>query len=457
MGIESSRNNIIKNRNELAITLKRQKAIAILEAGISRVAPSVILFASVKFDEINRILSINNHHFNLSRRRVFVIGGGKATAAMARSLEHILGTINICAGVVTDKYGVVDINTEKISVELAGHPVPDDNGVKAVKVMLQLKSEYHISENDIVICLISGGGSALMPCPVDDITLEDKQKVTRVLLESGAEISEINCVRKHLSQVKGGQLGRYFSPATVISLIISDVIGNDLSVIASGPTFPDYSTFFQAITILEKYELLSQIPVSVRKYLEDGVSGMIGDTPKILDNCYNIIIGDNSLALEAMRIKATQLDLHPLVISAEQKGDTGEVAIQRAKEILNGQYSSYDTLFIGGETTPHLTGKHGQGGRNQHYVAVSSLVMEKYSRPWLVASIGTDGSDYMADVAGALVDNSTIAFIKEQNIAADIYVNNFDSYGLFSRIPGSIIRTGNTGTNVGDIMVYILG
>jgi glycerate 2-kinase len=449
--------NIIKNGDELSTTSSRHKALSILETGISRVLPSTIMLASIKFNKQKHVLSIDNHCFDLSHGRLFVIGGGKASSAMARPLEQILGVSNICAGIVIDKYGVVDINTEKVNVILAGHPVPDESGVKAVKAMLQLKSQYNISENDIVICLISGGGSALMPCPVDRITLEDKQKVTRVLLESGAEISEINCIRKHLSRVKGGQLGRYFSPATVISLILSDVIGNDLTVIASGPTFPDDSTFSQAITVLKKYKLLSKTPISVRKYLEDGVSGMLEDTPKQLDNCYNFIIGDNSLALEAMRVKALQLGLYPFVISAEQKGDTGIVALQRAEEILSGKYSGYDTLMIGGETTPRLTPKHGRGGRNQHYAAVTLSALKKYNKPWLVASVGTDGSDYMSDVAGALVDNLTLSSIKERNIIVNSYIENYDSYGLLSLVHNSFIKTGNTGTNVGDIMVYILG
>ncbi len=449
--------NIIKNWGALATTPSRHKVLSILEAGISRVLPSSIMYASVKFRKQQHLLSVSGHNYDLSSGRVFVIGGGKAATAMSHALEKILGPSSICAGIVTDKYGVVDINTKKISVVLAGHPVPDENGVRAVSSMLQLKSQYGITEGDHVICLISGGGSALLPCPADSVALEDKQQITRLLLASGAEISEINCVRKHLSKVKGGQLGRFFAPATVISLILSDVIGNDLSVIASGPTFPDNSTFDQAAAVIRKYDLSAQIPVSVRQYLEKGVSGHVADTPKSLKNCYNFIIGDNSLALAAMRIKALQLGLHPLIISAEQKGDTGEIALQRVKEILDGRYSGYDTLLIGGETTPRITGKHGQGGRNQHYAAVSLLAMEKNSHPWLVASLGTDGSDYMPDVAGALVDDSTLLKLNNKRIPLVSYIQKFDSYGLLSQVDDAIIKTGNTGTNVGDIIVYLLG
>ncbi len=449
--------SIIKNWDALATTPSRHKVLSILEAGISRVLPSSIMYASVKFRKQQHLLSVSGQNYDLSNGRVFVIGGGKAAAAMSHALEKILEPSSICAGIVTDKYGVVDINTEKISVVLAGHPVPDENGVRAVNSMLQLKSQYGITEGDYVICLISGGGSALLPCSADSVTLEDKQQITRLLLSSGAEISEINCVRKHLSKVKGGQLGRFFAPATVISLILSDVIGNDLSVIASGPTFPDNSTFDQAAAVIHKYDLSAHIPVSVCQYLEKGISGHVADTPKSLKNCYNFIIGDNSLALAAMRIKALQLGLHPLIISAEQKGDTGEIALQRVKEILDGRYSGYDTLLVGGETTPRITGKHGQGGRNQHYAAVSLLAMGKNRQPWLVASLGTDGSDYMPDVAGGLVDDSTLIKLNNKRIPIVSYIKKFDSYGLLSQVDDAIIKTGNTGTNVGDIIVYLLG
>jgi glycerate 2-kinase len=454
--MNANNGKIIRNWADIATTPARRKAAAIIEAGIRSVLPSSIMLSSVNYVPNKRVFSVMGQDFDISRGRVFVIGGGKASAAMARSFEEIIGVDNIYAGIVSDKYGGTENRTEKISVRRSGHPVPDENGIEAVQAMLQIKSRYDISQNDVVVCLISGGGSALMPCPVDDVTLEDKQQVTGLLLECGADIAEINCVRKHLSKTKGGQLGRYFSPATVISLILSDVIGNDLSVIASGPTFPDQSTFSQALKILEKYRLFPRMPQSAVDHLQKGASGLVEDTPKTLTNCHNFIIGDNSVALDAMKNKAEQLGLRPYIITAEQKGETGSVARQRADEIKAARYIGFDTLLLGGETTPKLPAERGQGGRNQHYVAVSLQEMKDYPGPWLVTSAGTDGSDFMADIAGAVGDDSTLTWLNTHAIPIDSYISKFDSYGLLSKIPGSLIKTGNTGTNVGDVVLYLL-
>jgi glycerate 2-kinase len=449
--------NIIKNRQEIITTPGRVKTAAIIESGIKSILPSSIMYSAVTGVPGRKTISVQGKEFDYTRGRLFVIGGGKASAAMARSFEDIIGIDNICAGIISDKYGSEANQTKKIHIHRASHPVPDRNGIEAVQAMLQLKSLYHISHGDIVICLISGGGSALMPCPVDNISLEDKQKTTALLLECGADIAEINCVRKHLSKVKGGRLGLYFAPATVISLILSDVIGNDLSVIASGPTYPDRSTFSQALQVLGKHALVSRIPSSVLEYLKQGAAGLVDETPKTLNNCHNFIIGDNAIALKAMKTKAEELGLKPHIITSEQRGDTGTVARERAAEIKAGRYSGLNVLLLGGETTPKLPSRHGQGGRNQHYVTVSLQEMQDYRGPWLVASVGTDGSDFMADVAGAVADETTLSRFNNCGIRIESYIDQFDSYGLLSKAPGSLIRTGNTGTNVGDVILYLLG
>jgi glycerate 2-kinase len=452
-----AKHNLIKNKIELVYTPSREKAAAIIEAGIAAVLPASIMHTSICCRFEKNILSIRGQDFDIANGRIFVVGGGKAAGTMAASLEDILGPGRITDGIVVDKYGITDNRTKQIIVRTAGHPVPDENGAMAVQEMLQIKERYALTRDDIVICLISGGGSALLPYPVEGVTLAEKQQTTRLLLSSGADITEINCVRKHLSKVKGGQFGRHFTPATVISLILSDVIGNDLSVIASGPTYPDQSTYTQAMAVLIKYGLQSQVPETVLKHLELGAAGKVGETPKILTNCHNFIIGDNSLALENMRQKAVQLGLKPLVLTAEQKGDTAVVARYRANEIKTGKYAGYDTLLLGGETTPVLPHEHGHGGRNQHYAAVSLTLFKEYPGKWLVASVGTDGSDFMSEIAGAMVDNNTQAWLESHHISPDSYIALFDSYGLLSQVSGSIVKTGNTGTNVGDVMVYLLG
>lgn len=226
---------IIKNKDALSTTTLRKQALDIIEAGIDRVLPPNIMKSAVRYKAASRILTINGDTYCLSTGRVFVIGGGKALGLMAETLEDIIHPENISAGVVNCKSGYY--KTHKTKIIPAGHPIPDKRGIGGVKEMLALRHHYSIDENDLVICLISGGGSALMPYPVEEVSLEDKQTITELLLSSGAEIAEINAVRKHLSKIKGGRLGHFYSPATVVSLILSDVIGNNLAVIASGPTF----------------------------------------------------------------------------------------------------------------------------------------------------------------------------------------------------------------------------
>jgi glycerate 2-kinase len=445
---------IIKNRISLATTSARADVLSIVEAGIERVLPRTVMSSSLSMEGVG-VLRVNGEPLDISRGRVFVIGGGKASAAMAESLEGILGD-RISEGIVVTKDGDERYATKRIAVLRSGHPVPDLRGIDAVKRMMELKSANSIGADDVVICLISGGGSALMPCPADGVALEDKQRVTSILLASGANIVEINCVRKHLSCTKGGWLGQHFVPASVVSLIISDVIGNDLSVIASGPTFPDPSTFADALAVLEKYKLTSQRFGSVIGRFRAGSAGEIPETPKRLSNCRNFIIGDLNYALDAMVRRARELGLNPYVLSNSQTGESTSVARARAREILRGKYSGYDALVFGGETTPVLPREHGNGGRNQQFAAATLLAMAGYKGNWTFASAGSDGSDFVADAAGAIVDNSSMRSLHVETEELARFVERYDSYGLFNKTDDALIRTGNTGTNVGDIAVYLL-
>ncbi|UCG54377.1 MAG: glycerate-2-kinase family protein [Dehalococcoidia bacterium] len=218
---------IIKNRVELATTELRKNAIDIIEVGIERVLPSNLMRRALHYDITSRVLNIYQSTFNLAKGRIFVIGGGKASGMMAKELERIIPTEHITAGIINCKGS--DYKTDKIKVKSAGHPIPDQRGIDGVKEMLSLKENYTIGRDDTIICLISGGSSALMPSPAAGLSLADKQKITAILLASGANIGEVNTVRKHLSRTKGGQLGSHFAPSSIIALIISDVIGNDLS------------------------------------------------------------------------------------------------------------------------------------------------------------------------------------------------------------------------------------
>ncbi len=444
---------IIKNRRDLATSQLREKALQIIEAGISRVLPPNIMSSAVSYDAVRRNIKVKGDTLSIATGRIFVIGGGKAAGLMAKALEAIIGAENIVDGVVNYKGG--SVKTQKIKAITAGHPLPDQRGVAGVKEMLALKRRYSIGEGDVVICLISGGGSALMPCPVAGVSLRDKQKITELLLGSGAEISEINTVRKHLSQIKGGRLGSFYSPATVISLILSDVIGNDLATIASGPTSPDRSTFSNACNVLKRYGLLTKAPMSVTDFLAKGSRGEVAETPKVLKNCHNYIIGDNTLALEAMADKAREIGLKPYIISARQKGDAATVARLKAEEVLDRRYAGYNALLIGGETTVKLPARAGKGGRNQHYATVSMLAMAPYPGQWLVASVGTDGSDFLPDVAGAIVDQDSPGTAQARGIDVKACIERFDSNTLLDKIGNSLIITGDTGTNVGDVILYL--
>jgi len=446
---------IIKNREELITSGQRARAVELIEAGISRVLPSNLMRASVKYNRGRKRLYVGGQKYDLSKGRVFVVGGGKASGSMAAELKDIMGPESITAGIVNCKSG--EYNTGEIKVVKAGHPVPDVVGVQSVREMLSMKARYGIGKGDLVINLISGGGSALLPCPANGVALEDKQVITQLLLRCGADIKEINTVRKHLSLIKGGGLAGFFAPARVISLIISDVVGDDLDVIASGPAAPDPSTYQDAFTVLQKYGLLEQAPQRAIDFIHRGCVGLEAETPKRLRNSTNHLIGNNRMALEAMAEKARDLGIKPCIITSEMSGDTKKYACDMAAEIKAGRYKGFGALLVGGETTPTLPENAGKGGRNQHYVAVSMLAMQGYLAPWLVASVGTDGSDYLPDVAGAIVDDRSLAVARAAGLDVADYIGKFDSNTLFSKMCRSLIITGPTGTNVSDILVYLLG
>jgi len=446
---------IILNRDELATSALRGQVLDIIEAGIRAVLPRNLLNCVVRYDPRRNVLTVCAHRYELGTGRMFVVGGGKASAAMAEAFEEAVGPQHIAAGIVTCSSG--ESKTRRVEVVEAGIPLPDRRGLEGVKRMLAMKDGYGIGENDVVVCLLSGGGSALMPCPVEGLGLEDKQAATELLLSCGAEIGEINAVRKHLSRTKGGRLGRFFSPARVVSLMLSDVVGNHLDVIASGPTVPDPSTFSDALNVLRKYGLLCKVPKSVIKVLERGADGQLEETPVFLQNCHNHIIGDNRMALEAMADAARGLGLQPCVVTAEQTGDTTVVARMRAREIIEGRYDGCDVVLIGGETTPTLPEAHGRGGRNQHYAAVSMTALREYAGEWAMASVGTDGSDYVLETAGAIVDHDSLEAARVRGLDVESYLERYDSNGLLSALGNCLIETGNTGTNVCDVIVYVLG
>jgi hydroxypyruvate reductase len=435
----------------------RQDAIEIFSAGLQPVNPATAVRRFVRLE--GDLLSIADKTYSLTDfENVIVIGFGKASAAMAQTLEAVMGEV-IRAGLVNVKDGH-SLPLKVVQVREASHPVPNQAGVEGTREIIELLKGT--GERDLVLCVISGGGSALLPHPAEGLTLQDKQQVTRLLLECGATIHEINAIRKHLSGVKGGRLARLAYPSTLVSLILSDVIGDDLDSIASGPTVPDRNTFGDCLTILNRYELEEQIPENVRAVLNQGAAGIIAETPKEGDPAFertqNVIIGSNALAVSAAREKAEELGYTSLVLSTLIEGETKEVAKVHAavaKEIrLSGNPVPPPACVIsGGETTVTIRGK-GLGGRNQEFVLASAIEIDGLDGV-VMLSAGTDGTDGPTDAAGALADGNTVKEALEKGLDAEQFLRENDSYNYFSQLDRLLI-TGPTHTNVMDLRLILV-
>jgi glycerate 2-kinase len=361
----------------------------------------------------NEALVVGRTRYPLSRfERIFVIGAGKASAAMAVAVERLLGR-RIHGGLINVKYGHT-AKLKRIELNECAHPVPDEAGVRGSERIASIAAAA--TERDLVLCLISGGGSALMPAPTEGITLAQKQDTTKLLLACGATIHEINPVRKHLSTLKGGQLARLAYPATTVTLMLSDVIGDNLDVIGSGPTVPDLSTFETALSVLRKYSILDKVPAGVRSRLEAGARGEIEDTPKSLERVQNLLVGSNRLAVDAAKEKARSLGYRTLILSTTIQGETRDVAGVHAsigREVRDSGHPlrAPACVISGGETTVTLHGD-GKGGRNQEFALAGALDIEGV-KDTLLLSIGTDGTDGPTDAAGAWCDGTTVAMIRK--------------------------------------------
>jgi len=435
----------------------RGDARAIFDAGLKAVDP----IKAVK-NHVNRngnSLRVQGIEYDVAAyENIYVIGMGKAAASMAKAVEDILGD-KLTAGIVNVKYGhTVPLN--KIKINEAAHPVPDDAGLKGSQEIIGILKDT--TEKDLVICLISGGGSALLPLPAGNLTLKDKQAVTKSLLECGADIHEINSIRKRISAVKGGRLAALVYPSTLISLILSDVIGDDLDVIASGPTVPDTHTFHDCRNIIQKYKLDQRVPKSVIGYIEKGCSGEIEDTPKsdssVFERTQNAIVGSNILAVSAAKEKAEELGYNSLILSTFIHGETEEVAKVHtaiAKEVISSgnPLKKPACIISGGETTVTIEGK-GLGGRNQEFVLAAALDI-KGLNDVVILSGGTDGNDGPTDAAGAIADGATISRASKLGLNAYEHLCDNNSYNFFKPL-GDLLITGPTNTNVMDLRVLLI-
>ncbi len=436
----------------------RSDALSIFHSGVKAADPENAVQRSVKVT--GRKLVIHDKVYDLARYDgVYVIGAGKAAAAMAQAVEARLSPW-LKGGIVNVKYGC-GITLKRIEVNEAGHPVPDEAGIWGADRMIELLRGT--GEKDLVLFLVSGGGSALLPCPAEGLTLGDKQKVTRLLLECGATIHEINAVRKHLSLIKGGRMARLAHPSTLISLILSDVIGDDIDCIASGPTAPDKSTFSDCIRILENHGIRDRMPLAVMAILERGERGELEETLKendaVFNKTHNVIIGNNILALNSARQKAEELGYHSLILSSSFQGETidaAKVHATLAKEVLTTDHpvSRPACVISGGETTVIIKG-NGVGGRNQEFALAAAIDIDGLESV-VILSGGTDGTDGPTDAAGALADGRTIARAREAGMDANTYLHRNDSYPFFQTL-GDLLVTGPTHTNVMDLRLVLVG
>jgi hydroxypyruvate reductase len=435
----------------------RQQALEIFQAALRAVDPVEAILRRVKVE--NGTLLIGERRFELDDyNRILVVGAGKADAPMAQAVERILGE-RVTDGVIVVKDGH-GLPLKQVRVYEASHPVPDKRGIRGTKDVLSMVSSA--GERDLVICVISGGGSALLVAPVKGVSLGDKQEVTQLLLACGATIHEINTVRKHLSRVKGGGLARLAHPATVVSLILSDVVGDDLDVIASGPTVPDSSTFRQAAQVLRGYGIWDRVPESVRAHMQKGVDGVMEETLKPGDPSFQgdswELVGTNLQALRAASKEAERQGYGPLILSGMIEGETREVAKVHAaiaKEVLSSgnPFGSPACILSGGETTVTLQGK-GLGGRNLEFALASAIALDG-EKHVVVLSGGTDGTDGPTDAAGALADWDTLVRARAKGLDPEDHLQRNDSYPFFQALE-DLLMTGPTRTNVMDVRIMLV-
>lgn len=390
--------------------------------------------------------------------RIVAIGAGKASAAMALGLEEALGD-RLTAGVITTKDGHT-LPTHCIRIAEAAHPTPDARCLAGAEAMTSLLRG--LTERDLVIALMSGGGSALVEAPVAGVALADLIELTRLLLRSGATIHEMNTIRKHLSTIKGGGLARLAQPARVVNLMISDVIGDDLDTIASGPTVPDPTTYADALAVLDRYGLRAAAPAAVRACLEAGAVGQRPETAKAGDPAFervtNVLVATNGLAVRAAAAAAADLGYRPLVLSTMIQGEAREVArawtaIGLQASLTGEPMAGPCCLLAGGETTVTVTGD-GLGGRSTEFALASALACAG-SRGLTIASLATDGSDGPTDAVGAIVDGTTIERARALGLDARACLRANNSYTFFDRL-GGLVKTGPTGTNVNDLYVALV-
>ncbi|MGR9085457.1 MAG: glycerate kinase type-2 family protein [Gammaproteobacteria bacterium] len=450
----------------------RNDALAIFHAGVEAADPGHAVNEHLRTDGRQIIIDSASTHDGSFRRagawsKIHLIAFGKAACGMAKTAREIIpDALRADSGIAVTNYENT-VPLAGIEVIGAGHPLPDESGYRAARLIAA--RILAAQENELVLILISGGGSALIPYPVEGVALSEKCKVTELLLESGATIQQINCVRKHLSRIKGGNLAKLCFPADCHALILSDVLDDDVSAIASGPTVPDPTTFADAVAIIRNRHLWSRIPDTVRHHLERGVLGMMPETPKpnepLFDTTGWTLIGSNRISLNRALQTARGRGYDALVYSDRLCGIASEAAEAMAiaaKSRIDhplppaGPLNDPIALLAGGETTVQVKGG-GRGGRNQEMALAFALAAEKHRLPgpWVFLSGGTDGRDGPTDAAGGIVDSDSIHRMRSSGVVPEALLANNDSYRALE-ISRDLLTTGATGTNVADLQILLI-
>lgn len=432
----------------------------ILSASLASVDPILLIRNMIKIQDDQLI--IDKKKYLLSKyNKIHILGIGKASQLMALGAKKILSNWNL-SGLVINKHTYIQTENAllpEVKTINSSHPIPDEKSIAAAEELIEYSNNIH--DNDLVLCLISGGGSALISKPVKGIKLNDIQKLTSQLIKSGASIDEINTIRKHLDLLKGGGLLKWLYPAQTITLVLSDVIGDDISMIASGPTASDKTTFHDAIQILDKYNLINENNNKTILYLKRGEAGLEPETikendPK-LNKVQNVIIGNNYTAILAAKNKSDELGYLSQIILEPLIGDTASVSkkiVSMIRKSLTQASSKPRCIIFGGESTVKVIGK-GKGGRNQE-VALRCALEISGMKNVCVVTLATDGEDGPTDAAGAIVTGKTIEKAEQIGLNPHRYLANNDSYSFFEKISG-LVKTGSTGTNVNDLsFVFIL-
>ena len=432
-------------------TLHREHLASIFDAAVDAVHPSSIIPSVLKLYDDKIQLAEDIFPFNRFEN-VYIAGAGKATAAMAFEAEKILQR-ELKEGVIASR-NAFDFPWHYVRAIEAGHPLPDSNSVMAGEEIIKLLAK--LRQKDLMIFLLSGGASSMMMDLPVGCTLSDINTTFELLLNSGASIHEMNTVRKHLSELKGGQLVKKCGGATISCFIISDVVGNDMQVIGSGPTTGDDTTYQDAMNIIERYGLRKGLPFSIVSHIQKGIDGNISENPKpgdpVFRNTHNYIVADNTKALEAAKNKAAELGYDALVVSHSLSGNAEDAANEWVKTLTSLRGKNVCAIG-GGETTVKVTG-NGKGGRNQHFALAAAIAL-KSSKDISLLAAGTDGSDGPTDAAGAFVNSSTYTKASGIGMNAEEYLRENNSYNFFDAI-GDLLKTGPTHTNVMDLVVSIV-